>query len=443
MKLPSISLVLCLLLAACVPAPTATPVAVAPAATPTVAPSGTPTLARTPLPTATVTSMPTVPPTSIPTDTPTATPTTEPTQIKLQYYGKIRQGPGDNYPIIRLANQGTTYDACGRVGSWIQICGHTDPQWWIDGSSGIEFVQESIENLPTKKAPPTATPTATSSQPRVEVVVSSNIRGGPGTNYPVVGKGSPGEQFHVCGRNESGDWVQLCGYTNPQRWIYTEADLGLVQFKTGTTGQLPVVLAPPTPIPTPVFVTIGSPFPPEWGIPLIWSNDSFNGPFRADAHDDRHGHCDIAVPLGYSVHDGFDIDSHSGDVRAPVAGKVSVYHSGLTITFPKNTYPAGILEALGFAEITNPSLDKVSRVAFDIGHVKDIATGWAEKGDVIAEIDPFSPHRGQTLIGWQVFVWYSGVEYELSPTLFELDHSWDCFPDSPYDCIPEPGDYAP
>jgi len=185
--LSSSSVVVCLsilLLAACVPAPTAPPVAVLPTATPIVAASATPTLTPTPMPIDTPTAMPT-------THAPTATPTPVP-------------------PMPTLA--------------------------------------------PTN----TPTPTATPSQPRVEVAKASNIREGPGTNYPVVGKGSPGDQLEVCGRNEGGDWVQICGYTDPQRWIYAGLGLGLVVFKDGGgIDQLPAVPAPPTPTPVSAFTLSG------------------------------------------------------------------------------------------------------------------------------------------------------------------------------------------
>jgi len=244
-SLSSIGLAVCLsilLSAACVPIPTATPVAVVPmdiptsVDTPTVAPSDTST------PTATLTALPT--------NTPTVTPRPVPPRIRLKNYGTIAKGPGHNYPVVKSVYPGIEYDVCYRSGGWLMICGHENPQWWIDGSIGIEWLAGSLDGLQEVKAPLTATPIAASSQPRVEVVVSSNIRDGPGTNYSVVAKGSPGDQFHVCGRNESGNWVQLCGYTNPQRWIYAGKDLGLVEFKVGSIGQLPTALAPPTPTPT-------------------------------------------------------------------------------------------------------------------------------------------------------------------------------------------------
>lgn len=202
----------------------------------------------------------------------------------------------------------------------------------------------------------------------------------------------------------------------------------------------------PIPTPEPIFVTIGSPFPPEWGTPLIWSNDAYNAPWYPNRNDDHHGHVDISVPVGYSVCEGFDIDGHIGDVRAPIGGHIRIYPddpNGFDITPPDNVYPAGVLEVLAFAGIKNPSLKKITGIRVQFGHAKNIKTGWVEKGEVIAEIEPFNSGCGQTKLAFKVGVSYEGVEYAFTPTIFKLDIPWECFPNSPYDCIPEVGDYAP
>ena len=38
---------------------------------------------------------------------------------------------------------------------------------------------------------------------------------------------------------------------------------------------------------------------------------------------------------------------------------------------------------------------------------------------------------------------HKGVDYAISPTLFDLDNEWICVPGSPYDCEPETHDYVP
>ena len=50
----------------------------------------------------------------------------------------------------------------------------------------------------------------------------------------------------------------------------------------------------------------------------------------------------------------------------------------------------------------------------------------------------------QTKIAFQITFDYEGFGYLMfTPTLFELDMIWECYIGSPYDCDPEPHDYAP
>ena len=212
--------------------------------------------------------------------------------------------------------------------------------------------------------------------------------------------------------------------------------------------SLPTITPIPstTPTPSPILLTIGSPFPPEWGTPRIWANDAYNAQWFPGRSDPWHGHVDISVPVGYSVYEWFDIESHNGDILAPVSGFLEIYPhdpQSFDITPEENTFPAGILDALSFAGIENPSLDKVTGIRYQFGHVKNIKTGWVEKGDVIADIEPHSSGPGHTMIAFKVGVYYEGVEYAFTPTLFSLDIPWVCHPKAEHDCEPESHDYAP
>lgn len=71
---------------------------------------------------------------------------------------------------------------------------------------------------------------------------NANLRGGPGTNYPVVGSVSQGQALDVVARNPAGDWLQL----GNNAWIYAslvnDAPTGL-QVATNIPAP-PVVAAP-------------------------------------------------------------------------------------------------------------------------------------------------------------------------------------------------------
>jgi len=216
-----------------------------------------------------------------------------------------------------------------------------------------------------------------------------------------------------------------------------------------TAAAIPTSTSRPTKTPIPiVYVTLGSPFAADCGdgIPMIWSNDSFNGPFK-QAFDDHHGHVDILPPKGC------DLAGVKGGFLAPATGTITKYiisgngtepHTyGYHLSLPKGTYIEGVLEALKFSGIETPDLNKVSDIKLNIGHVHIPVEGKVEKGQSIGELLP-GPWYPGIKIGYQVSLMYGRTEYMFSPTLFKQDGpTWICYPNSPYDCQPEPLDYAP
>ena len=69
---------------------------------------------------------------------------------------------------------------------------------------------------PNLEATPTKTPIPA---PRVKVDRDMNVRGGPGTYYPIVGSAWPGDQLPIIGRNPDGDWWRI-RYKGSTAWIY-------------------------------------------------------------------------------------------------------------------------------------------------------------------------------------------------------------------------------
>ncbi len=158
-----------------------------------------------------------------------------------------------------------------------------------DGSSSGEpkALPASSVGTPTPIAPPVVAPTA--GVPPVDVatpaptptrqpttatvtVLNLHVRGGPGTDYVVLGQVHTGDTFVVTGKTPSGSWLQIV-YDDAPGWIYAE-------FVT-TSGTLDVVpatgreptstpIAPPTarpsasPIAPPIVEPTATPFaPPE------------------------------------------------------------------------------------------------------------------------------------------------------------------------------------
>lgn len=96
--------------------------------------------------------------------------------------------------------------------------------------------------------PTVSIPTVTSSPSGSTVTVTRefdqiNVRGGPGSDYPVVGVLIAGQQVAALGRSAGGQWVQIIYPGGPDgvAWVYSP----LVEV----SGSLPIVEPPPTPTP--------------------------------------------------------------------------------------------------------------------------------------------------------------------------------------------------
>lgn len=237
---------------------------------------------------------------------------------------------------------------------------------------------------------------------------------------------------------------------------------------TKTSTPTPKPTNTPVPTPTPIYVMLGSPFASDCGdgVPVILSNNSFNGPFRADgfgsgSFGQSWGHMDIFVP------NGCDVNSYNGEVTSPVNGTIQRYDFdggwGYKIFLPNDIFIDGIIDALKFSGVKNPKLKKISQVTLDLGHV-DLVEGKVEKGKVIGNIVPCCGNHKK--LAYHVIVIYAGTEYMLSPTLFPnvlpdgtilrpmlngSSENWICakdsyaknYPNSNGDCVPEKFDYKP
>ena len=145
--------------------------------------------------------------------------------------------------------------------------------------------------------PPSPTPTT---RPELAIVMSTvhlNIRSGPGTTYPVLGRLASGQTADVTGVSVDGNWWQIkfAGISNGRGWIsarYVVAETAI---------NVPVVSAPapkptPTPVPTPIIVDWRGDYYPNkdlTGNPRLFRNDTalnFNwgtGPPAAGLPADR------------------------------------------------------------------------------------------------------------------------------------------------------------
>lgn len=87
--------------------------------------------------------------------------------------------------------------------------------------------------------PPTATPVT---DPEVRTESAMNVRGGPGTNYTVVGALNTGDVARITGKNEAGDWWQISLAGGTTGWVY-----GPLVTTSGNIDGVAIAAAPPPP----------------------------------------------------------------------------------------------------------------------------------------------------------------------------------------------------
>jgi len=120
----------------------------------------------------------------------------------------------------------------------------------------------------------TAVPTVAPVTPGVLTgVISStvNVRLGPGTNYPAVTKLNKGTKISVRGRDVENRWFVLI--PPPSGWVNRD-----YVTLNGDPSSLPIIDAPPTPVPTPTNApTLIPPTPQPTATPPMYVD------FRADA----------------------------------------------------------------------------------------------------------------------------------------------------------------
>jgi uncharacterized protein YraI len=92
--------------------------------------------------------------------------------------------------------------------------------------------------------PPTATPNTVT---RLTANQTVNVRRGPGTNYPVIGRLTAGQAFAVTGKNPRGDWYQF-DFDGQPAWVI--ANLVSVSGDPAAVQVAENIPAAPTPRPT-------------------------------------------------------------------------------------------------------------------------------------------------------------------------------------------------
>lgn len=139
--------------------------------------------------------------------------------------------------------------------------GGTDADSETDG--GPEFLLPTVTPTPRPQAVArlraTPTPRAALEAQGVTTAPTVNLRGGPGTNYPVVGQARAGDApFTLEGRTETGDWLLICCPAGEDDPVWISAAFVDAELPAGNTlAQLPVPEIPPAPVPAPAAAARG------------------------------------------------------------------------------------------------------------------------------------------------------------------------------------------
>ncbi len=147
----------------------------------------------------------------------------------------------------------------------------TDPQTGSTVTEENPPAQESPAepDVQTEGPPPTPAPvqeaTEAPTPAAAEVIANTtmNVRGGPGTNYNIVGAAQQGQRYRVTGRNPEGTWWQI-DFNGQPGWLFGELVTAQNTQAVAVAQDIPQPPPPtPTPIPQPTPVPQQPPPEPE------------------------------------------------------------------------------------------------------------------------------------------------------------------------------------
>jgi hypothetical protein len=212
------------------------------------------------------------------------------------------------------------------------------------------------------------------------VIITANLRSGPGTIYPVVGTALASAPITITARNADASWLQ----TSNNTWIATGLVTGvtaktLPQFDAPPTPAAttppeptPLLVVPPgvtaptptiTPTPSPTATPLGNPTPtftPMPPTPLVRLIALDRGNEWVILYNDGTGTQDLT---------GWVLVSETGDQRCPLQGKLAPRESlrvwaqvgpdGFSCGFPQPVWENSGPDA---AVLLNAYGDEVSRI---------------------------------------------------------------------------------
>jgi uncharacterized protein YgiM (DUF1202 family) len=175
----------------------------------------------------------------------------------------LRASPSISAPVVTRLTQGTAVQilAASTDKRWYQVATADASEGWLYAIY-VTLDPAAPATRPQVTDTPVVATSETVSQPAVAttfapgaVVATTtparmNVRGGPGTNYPVSSSVAAGAQFEIIGLNPARDWyqVRVPNRTDPA-WIF--ASLATVSGDLTSVPQLAEADLPAAPAPAP------------------------------------------------------------------------------------------------------------------------------------------------------------------------------------------------
>lgn len=176
----------------------------------------------------------------------------------------LRVGPGTTFAVVGGLKAGAIVNITAKsdAGDWYQL----DNGQWI-----AAFLVQQSTTAPTTVVEPTPTPVAEQAQAPATTEISTaasanrsaNLRGGPGTSYPVVGGVQTGQVLTIVAKNDAGDWYQLDNGQWIAAFLVNNTPSVVSAPSQASAAPAQPVVEPPTP--TPVPQPIAQPAPSSSG----------------------------------------------------------------------------------------------------------------------------------------------------------------------------------
>ncbi|MFM7583298.1 MAG: SH3 domain-containing protein, partial [Caldilinea sp.] len=163
----------------------------------------------------------------------------------------LRTTPALSAPIAGRLTQGTAVQILGRSedGRWYQVTTADGLDGWLYAVYVKIDDKGELAAERSSAAPVSAAESAQGATTAVTTPARMNVRGGPGTNYPVVASAPAGSVYVVVGINPARDWYQVSvpGRQEPA-WIFAR-----LSTLNGSVESVPVaenIPAPPAVVQT-------------------------------------------------------------------------------------------------------------------------------------------------------------------------------------------------